>query len=315
MNKKILILILLLFMTQYSQSDSNRKMFIKKITKREINKIPSNWDIFIEALIRVESEGKENAVGTKNDVGVLQITPIFVQEVNRILKKKIYTLKNRRNKKKSIEMFNVLQARYNPTKDINKAIKLHNPRASKSYHTKIIKQIEMIKTNLTMTKQQILDIKYLKMAKVWSENSYAIRRKVGCLIVKNNSIISDGYNGTPSGFENVCENIVRLDGTITFTSKLEEVLNYLKYCRKDEENLISKPYVLHAEANAITKLAKSAQNCERGTCYITDSPCLECSKLIIQSGIKRVVYCREYRNNEGMDILKRANIEVIKVNI
>ena len=121
MNKKILILILLLFMTQYSQSDSNRKMFIKKITKREINKIPSNWDIFIEALIRVESEGKENAVGTKNDVGVLQITPIFVQEVNRILKKKIYTLKNRRNKKKSIEMFNVLQARYNPTKDINKA--------------------------------------------------------------------------------------------------------------------------------------------------------------------------------------------------
>ena len=119
------------------------------------------------------------------------------------------------------------------------------------------------------------------MARIWSENSYCIRRQVGALIVKNKMIISDGYNGTPSGFENVCE-----------------------------ENDVTKPYVLHAEANAITKIARSGNNSEGATLYVTDSPCIECSKLIIQAGIKRVVYARSYRLTDGIDLLKRAGIEV-----
>ena len=134
---------------------------------------------------------------------------------------------------------------------------------------------------------QKFDRSYLKMAEVWAENSYCKRRKVGALIVKNNMIISDGYNGTPSGFENVCE----------------------------YENGVTKPYVLHAEANAITKVAKSGNSSEDSTLYVTASPCLECSKLIIQAGIKRVVYKDAYRLQDGPDLLKKAGIEVEQVDV
>lgn len=133
-----------------------------------------------------------------------------------------------------------------------------------------------------MDKQKELDSRYLRMARIWSENSYCQRRRVGALIVKDKRIISDGYNGTPSGFENVCE---------------------------DEEHL-TKPYVLHAEANAITKIARSNNNSDGSTLYVTDSPCVECSKLIIQAGIRRVVYAREYRLTDGIELLRRAGIEV-----
>lgn len=123
------------------------------------------------------------------------------------------------------------------------------------------------------------------MASIWAENSYCQRRQVGALIVKDKMIISDGYNGTPSGFENVCE----------------------------DENNVTKPYVLHAEANAITKVAKSANNCDGATLYITASPCIECSKLIIQAGIRRVVYCDEYHKDDGLELLRRVGIEVIHI--
>lgn len=138
-----------------------------------------------------------------------------------------------------------------------------------------------------MDKQKELDSRYLRMARIWSENSYCQRRRVGALIVKDNRIISDGYNGTPSGFENVCE---------------------------DEDHL-TKPYVLHAEANAITKIARSNNNSDGSTLYVTDSPCVECSKLIIQAGIRRVVYAREYRLTDGIELLRRAGIEVEYHNI
>lgn len=135
-------------------------------------------------------------------------------------------------------------------------------------------------------KQLLLDMRYLRMARIWAENSYCQRRKVGALVVKDKMIISDGYNGTPSGFENVCE----------------------------DENNVTHPYVLHAEANAITKLARSSNNSDGATLYVTDAPCIECSKLIIQAGIKRVVYAKEYRLTDGLDLLKRANINVIHIN-
>jgi dCMP deaminase len=131
-------------------------------------------------------------------------------------------------------------------------------------------------------KQQLLDKRYLKMADIWAQNSYCQRRQVGALIVKDKMIISDGYNGTPSGFENVCE----------------------------DENNKTKAYVLHAEANAITKVAKSSNNCDGATLYVTSSPCIECSKLIIQAGIKRVVFTESYRLEDGINLLKRANIDV-----
>ncbi len=132
-------------------------------------------------------------------------------------------------------------------------------------------------------KQLLLDHRYMRMARIWSENSYCKRRQVGALLVKDKMIISDGYNGTPSGFENNCE----------------------------DENNVSKPYVLHAEANAITKVARSNNSSEGSTLYVTASPCLECSKLIIQSGIKRVVYGEEYRIMDGVELLQRAGIEVV----
>ena len=132
-------------------------------------------------------------------------------------------------------------------------------------------------------KQEILDRRYLRMAKIWSENSYCERRKVGALIVKDKMIISDGYNGTPSGFPNVCES----------------------------SEGVTLPYVLHAEANAITKVARSNNSSEGGTLYVSTSPCMECSKLIIQSGIKRVVFSELYRITDGLDHLRQAGIEVI----
>lgn len=134
-------------------------------------------------------------------------------------------------------------------------------------------------------KQQLLDQRYLNMADIWAQNSYCKRRQVGALIVKDKMIISDGYNGTPSGFENICE----------------------------DENNKTKPYVLHAEANAITKVAKSNNSSEGATLYVTSSPCLECSKLIIQAGIKRVVFTENYRLEDGINLLRRAEIEVEQV--
>lgn len=135
-------------------------------------------------------------------------------------------------------------------------------------------------------KQSLLDCRYLRMARIWAENSYCQRRKVGALVVKDKMIISDGYNGTPSGFENICE---------------------------DESN-VTKPYVLHAEANAITKLARSSNNSEGSTLYVTAAPCIECAKLIIQAGIKRVVYGEKYRLDDGLKLLRKANIEIIYLN-
>lgn len=136
-----------------------------------------------------------------------------------------------------------------------------------------------------MDKTRELDRRYLRMASIWSENSYCLRRKVGAIVVKDKMIISDGYNGTPSGFENVCE---------------------------DDDN-VTKPYVLHAEANAITKIARSGNNSDGSTLYVTDAPCIECSKLIIQAGIRRVIYDREYRMRDGIDLLLRAGIEVVRI--
>lgn len=131
-------------------------------------------------------------------------------------------------------------------------------------------------------KQRLLDERYMRMARIWAENSYCIRRKVGALIIKDKMIISDGYNGTPSGFENVCE----------------------------DENNETKPYVLHAEANAITKVARSHNSSMGATMYVTTSPCIECAKLIIQAGIKRVVYSQKYRRTDGAALLVRAGIQV-----
>ena len=135
-------------------------------------------------------------------------------------------------------------------------------------------------------KQLLLDKRYIRMAQIWAENSYCSRRKVGALIVKDKMIISDGYNGTPAGFENVCE----------------------------DENGLTKPYVLHAEANAITKIACSNNSSKGATMYVTTSPCIECAKLIIQAGIKRVIYSEKYRLEDGLDLLRRANIEVVYIN-
>lgn len=164
-------------------------------------------------------------------------------------------------------------------------------------------------------KQFEKDCRYLRMARVWAENSYAIRLKVGALIVsKEGNIISDGYNGTPSGFENVCE--VASDKQYEPFPHLSDELK--RDCLKKQLalgniKLITKPYVLHAEANAITKLARSTQSSNGATLYVTDMPCIECSKLIIQAGIRRVVYERPYRIEDGVKLLERAGIEVVNI--
>lgn len=158
-------------------------------------------------------------------------------------------------------------------------------------------------------KQLAFDKRYLRMAQIWAENSYAIRRQVGCLIVKDNSIISDGYNGTPSGFENVCEDAICQKPDDPYCSGGPECFN----C--EFVKLVTKPYVLHAEANAILKLAKGTNHADGATLYVTDEPCLECSKMIIQSGIRRVVYSREYHTHAGTKLLKRAGIIVEQMSI
>lgn len=134
-------------------------------------------------------------------------------------------------------------------------------------------------------KQRLLDSRYIRMARIWAENSYCVRRQVGAILVREGMIISDGYNGTPMGFENICE----------------------------DESGKTKPYVLHAEANAITKVAKSNNSSLGATLYITASPCIECAKLIIQAGITRVVYCDSYHSCDGLDLLQRAGIEIAQV--
>lgn len=136
-------------------------------------------------------------------------------------------------------------------------------------------------------KQFALDKRYLRMATIWAENSYCRRRQVGAIIVKDKMIISDGFNGTPSGFENLCE----------------------------DENDTTKPYVLHAEANAITKVARSSNSSDGATLYVTTSPCIECSKLIIQAGIKRVVFNELYRMHDGINLLKRAGVECVQIDL
>lgn len=162
-----------------------------------------------------------------------------------------------------------------------------------------------------MDKQFELDKRYLRMARVWSENSYAIRRQVGCLIVKDRMIISDGYNGTPSGFENVCEYAVCGSSEACNLQKGGETHPECYRCSK--VRLVTKPYVLHAEANAISKLARSGNNSEGATLYVTDEPCLECSKMIIQAGIRRVIFWRQYHTHEGTQLLLRANIKVDQI--
>ena len=141
--------------------------------------------------------------------------------------------------------------------------------------------------NINNDKQEVLDRRYLRMATIWAENSYCQRRKVGAILVKDKMIISDGYNGTPAGFENVCEDT---DG-------------------------VTKPYVLHAEANAISKVARSNNSSEESTLYVTASPCLECSKLIIQAGIRRVVFNDLYRLSDGIDLLRRpvSSVCILKI--
>ena len=139
--------------------------------------------------------------------------------------------------------------------------------------------------NTSNDNQEVLDRRYLRMAFIWAENSYCQRRKVGALLVKDKMIISDGYNGTPAGFENVCE----------------------------DENGVTRPYVLHAEANAISKVARSNNSSENSTLYITASPCLECAKLIIQAGIRRVVFNDLYRLSDGIDLLRRAGVECVHI--
>lgn len=161
-------------------------------------------------------------------------------------------------------------------------------------------------------KQRKIDKLYLRMAQTWSENSYALRRKVGCLIVKNNSIISDGYNGTPMGFRNVCEYLEGYKPAKKLTED-EERKFLTSMSTTFHKELTTFPYVLHAESNAIAKLAKSNNSSDGATIYITDEPCLECSKMIIQTGIQRVVYNRSYRKHEGIELLKAAKIEIVQI--
>ena len=150
-------------------------------------------------------------------------------------------------------------------------------------HSDAIKQSPLYGENTKMMKNDLI---YLQMAKTWGKNSHCKRMQVGCLMVRDKSIISDGYNGSPTGFPNICEN----------------------------EDMVTLPYVLHAEANAITKLAKSTQSSDGSTIYVTLSPCFECSKLIIQSGIRRVVFSEVYRKPDSLPFLIEAGIELYKIN-
>ena len=147
--------------------------------------------------------------------------------------------------------------------------------------------MEKKSTMNSQEKQLQFDRHYLEMALIWAKNSYCVRRQVGALLVKDRMIISDGYNGTPSGFENICE----------------------------DESGKTKPYVLHAEANAITKVAQSNNSSQGATLYVTSSPCMECAKLIIQAGIKRVVYCDSYHKTDGIELLEKVGIELMQLTV
>lgn len=157
-----------------------------------------------------------------------------------------------------------------------------------------------------MASQKALDSAYMGIAKRWAELSCAKRKKVGCIMVKNGAIISDGYNGTPKGFDNACENYSPVEGQ---AMTIDDEGNYIEGTYR----LTTKPEVLHAESNAITKLAKSTQSSERSTMYITISPCVDCAKLIIQSGIARVAYGELYRDDKGINLLEKAKIQVDKI--
>ena len=169
-----------------------------------------------------------------------------------------------------------------------------------------------------MRNQEFLDRHYLRLAREISNLSYAIRRKVGCIIVKDSQIISDGYNGTPSGFSNVCEEFIEtskqkiLENYLHDEEKFEHIQISLTYNNNNLDILKTKSCVLHAETNAITKVAKSNLSIEGSTIYITDEPCFDCAKLIIQSEIKRVVYWKPYRIHDGLELLKQANIEIVQ---
>lgn len=154
------------------------------------------------------------------------------------------------------------------------------------------------------------DIAYLKMARQWASNSYAIRLNVGCVIVKNDQIISDGFNGTPSGMPNVCEYVPDdASDKCYFPTSKEELQTYAE----DGWQLVTHPYVLHAESNALAKCAKNGVSVAGATLYVTDEPCMECAKLIIQCGIKRVVYARQYRLHQGLELLRQCNINVEQI--
>ena len=162
-----------------------------------------------------------------------------------------------------------------------------------------------------MPNQNKLDQRYMAMAKEWSYMSNAIRKKVGCLIVKDGQIISDGYNGTPSGFDNNCEEVLYTCDERDFYRDQEWELDKGK---GKFFKLKTKKEVLHAESNALMKLARSTNSSEGATVYCTYSPCFDCAKLIIQAGIKKVVYEESYRCEKGLDLLKKANIEIFKTN-
>lgn len=163
-------------------------------------------------------------------------------------------------------------------------------------------------------KQLQFDKSYIRMAYEWAKNSYALRRKVGCLIVKDRMIISDGYNGMPSGFPNVCEDYRPLHLSHFQKSESKEELDEVLKLYPDTETK-TKEEVLHAESNAITKLARSHNSSDGATLYVTCQPCFDCAKLIIQAGIKRVVYAADYHTQDGINLLKRAGIEVVKIEL
>lgn len=167
----------------------------------------------------------------------------------------------------------------------------------------------------TITKQDKVDRLYMRMAFIWAENSYAVRRQVGCLIVKNNAIISDGYNGTPTGFRNVCEFFVNEEDNEQLKHYTDEECRSIikEHFDCDHDSCKTHEHVLHAESNAISKLAKSNNSSDGATLYVTDEPCLNCSKMIIQAGIKRVVYSRAYTNHSGIGLLVQAGIKVKQI--
>lgn len=179
-------------------------------------------------------------------------------------------------------------------------LKSHNELKQHRMENKILTEEQLLQLK-QLKRQYKIDQRYLRMAAIWSENSYCVRRQVGALLVKDSRIISDGYNGTPSGFPNVCEYIPYS----AHAHSRDEIIE----ANNEGKEIHTHSYVLHAEANAITKIAKSNNSSDGATLYVTASPCMECSKLIIQSGIKRVVYSEEYRIMDGISLLQKAGVK------